>query len=52
MPREEAIVLIAGADPLRDSKYDIEKHPRWKEVHPGHGGAVCEPYEPGKRERQ
>ena len=52
MPRDEAIVLIAGTDPLRDAKYDIERHPRWKEVHPGHDGAICEPYEPGKRERQ
>ncbi len=52
MPRDEAIVLIAGTDPLRDRKYDIERHPRWKEVHPGHDGAVCEPYEPGKSEGQ
>jgi tRNA A37 N6-isopentenylltransferase MiaA len=50
MPRDEAIVLIAGTDPLRDRKYDIESHPRWKEVHPGHDGAVCEPFEPGKSE--
>ena len=52
MPRDEAIVLIAGTDPLRDRKYDIERHPRWKEVHPGHDGAICEPYEPGKSEEQ
>ena len=52
MPRDEAIVLIAGTDPLRDRKYDIESHPRWKEVHPGHDGAVCDPYEPGKGEEQ
>ena len=52
MPRDEAIVLIAGTDPLCDRKYDIERHPRWKEVHPGHDGAICEPYEPGKSEEQ
>ncbi|MBQ9042365.1 MAG: type IV secretory system conjugative DNA transfer family protein [Eggerthellaceae bacterium] len=52
MPRDEAIVLIAGTDPLRDRKYDIESHPRWKEVHPGHGGSICEPYDPGKGEGQ
>lgn len=51
MPRDEAIVLIAGTDPLRDAKYDIERHKRWKEVHPGHEGAVCEPYRPGKVEK-
>ena len=27
-------------------------NPRWKEVHPGHYGAICEPYEPGKSEEQ
>lgn len=39
LPRDEAIVLIAGADPLRDRKYDICRHPRWSEVYPGHPGA-------------
>lgn len=39
LPRDEAIVLIAGANPLKDKKYDIEKHPRWPEVYPGHPGA-------------
>ena len=40
LPRDEAIVLIAGADPLRDRKYAIERHPRWSSVYPGHPGAL------------
>ena len=40
LPRDEAIVLIAGTDPLRDRKYDITSHPRWDRVYPGHDGAV------------
>lgn len=30
LPRDEAIVLIAGASPIRDKKYRLEKHPRYK----------------------
>ena len=30
LPRDEAIVLIAGANPIRDKKYRLEKHPRYK----------------------
>ena len=40
LPRDEAVVLIAGTDPLRDRKYDITSHPRWDRVYPGHDGAV------------
>lgn len=40
LPRDEAIVLIAGASPLRDRKFDIETHRRWREVYPGHPGAA------------
>jgi type IV secretion system protein VirD4 len=29
LPRDEAIVLIAGADPIKDKKYDTTRHPRW-----------------------
>ena len=29
LPRDEAIVLIAGADPIRDKKYRLEGHPRY-----------------------
>ena len=29
LPRDEAIVLIAGANPIRDKKYRLEKHPRY-----------------------
>ena len=42
LPRDEAVVLIAGANPLRDKKYDISAHPRWGSVYPGHPGALCE----------
>lgn len=30
LPRDEAIVLIAGANPIRDKKYRLEKHPRYR----------------------
>ena len=40
LPRDEAIVLIAGTDPLKDKKYDITAHPRWHSVYPGHEGAA------------
>lgn len=39
LPRDEAIVLIAGANPVRDKKYRLESHPRYKLVDPGHPGA-------------
>lgn len=42
LPRDEAIVLIAGANPLRDRKYDVTRHPRWRDVYPGHSGAAYE----------
>lgn len=42
LPRDEAIVLIAGANPLRDRKYDVTQHPRWRDVYPGHPGAAYE----------
>lgn len=35
LPRDTAIVLIAGTDPLKDRKYDISTHPRWHSVYPG-----------------
>lgn len=40
LPRDEAVVLIAGTDPLKDKKFDIERHPRWPSVYPGHAGAL------------
>lgn len=40
LPRDEAIVLIAGAFPFKDKKYPLERHPRYKQVDPGHTGAV------------
>jgi type IV secretion system protein VirD4 len=39
LPRDEAIVLIAGANPVRDKKFRIETHPRYRLVDPGHPGA-------------
>lgn len=39
LPRDEAIVLIAGANPVRDKKYRLEGHPRYGLVDPGHAGA-------------
>ena len=42
LPRDEAVVLIAGANPLRDRKFDITAHPRWGSVYPGHPGALYE----------
>ena len=33
LPRDEAIVLIAGTNPLRDRKFDIDGHPRRPEVY-------------------
>lgn len=39
LPRDEAIVLIAGASPVRDKKYRLESHPRYERVDPGHPGA-------------
>lgn len=49
LPRNMAIVLIAGTDPMRDCKYDITKHPRWPEVYPGHTGAkYAEPFDFGE----
>jgi type IV secretion system protein VirD4 len=29
LPRDEAIVLISGTDPIRDRKYDTTRHPKW-----------------------
>ncbi len=40
LDRTRAIVLIAGTDPLMDEKFDIERHRRWKQVYPGHAGAL------------
>ena len=28
MPRDEGLVLINGAQPFKDKKYDLRKHPR------------------------
>lgn len=39
LPRDEAVVLIAGALPAKDTKYPLERHPRYARVDPGHPGA-------------
>ncbi|MBQ9043032.1 MAG: type IV secretory system conjugative DNA transfer family protein [Eggerthellaceae bacterium] len=39
LPRDEAIVLITGTDPLRDKKFDVTMHPLYDEAYPGHEGA-------------
>ena len=39
LPRDEAIVLVAGANPVRDKKFRIETHSRYRLVDPGHPGA-------------
>lgn len=37
--RDEAIVLISGANPLRGAKYDVTRHARYAQIDPGHKGA-------------
>ncbi len=39
LPRDEAIVLISGAYPIKDRKYALEQHPRYTQIDPGHPGA-------------
>ena len=39
LSRRKALLLIAGAYPFKDDKYDAAQHPRWDEVEPGHKGA-------------
>lgn len=40
LPRDQALVLIAGTDPLKDKKYPLERHKRYRFIDPGHKGAV------------
>ena len=35
LPRDEAIVLIGGSQPMRDSKYRLETHPRYGDLEAG-----------------
>ena len=39
MSRDEAIVIIAGANPIKDKKAKLERHHRYELVDPGHAGA-------------
>lgn len=39
LPRDEAVVLISGAFPVRDKKYDPRRHPMWARVASGDAGA-------------
>lgn len=53
LPRDEAIVLITGTDPLKDMKFGIETHPRWDQVYPGHKGCRFEaPFDFGEYARR
>ena len=36
MSRSKALVMIAGAKPLKDKKYPLEQHPRYSLIDPGH----------------
>ena len=36
VPRDEALVLIKGALPMRDRKYALESHPKYHLIDPGH----------------
>lgn len=36
LPRDQALVLIAGANPYKDKKYKLESHPRYPLIDPGH----------------
>ncbi len=40
LPRDEAIVMISGAFPIRDRKYALEGHPRYRHIDPGHANAL------------
>lgn len=40
LPRDEAIVMISGAFPIRDRKYALEDHPRYRHIDPGHANAL------------
>ncbi len=39
LSRRKALLLIAGAYPFMDDKFDAADHPRWDEVEPRHAGA-------------
>ncbi|MBR3690588.1 MAG: TraM recognition domain-containing protein, partial [Eggerthellaceae bacterium] len=32
LERDECLVLITGVAPFKSKKYDVTKHPRWKEI--------------------
>lgn len=42
MSRSNAIVLIAGTNPLMDKKYPVEQHERYAFIDPGHKGAFAD----------
>lgn len=46
MSRRKAILLISGTDPLRDTKYPLEKHPRYNWIDPGWRHRSCRFKEP------
>lgn len=46
MSRRNAILLISGTDPLCDTKYPLEKHPRYDWIDPGKRHPKCRFKEP------
>lgn len=44
LPRDKAILLMAGSDPVMDEKYTADRHPNWDEV-AGHDGSKHGLYE-------
>lgn len=39
LPRDKAIVIFSGSDPVIDEKYPADAHPRWREA-AGHEGSL------------
>lgn len=39
LPRDKAIVIFSGSDPVIDGKYPADAHPRWREA-AGHEGSM------------
>lgn len=48
LPRQDAIVIVNGKFPVRDKKYDLTKHPRYRET--ANGGAPAFDYNAAKTE--
>lgn len=44
LPRDKAIVIFSGSDPVVDAKYPAHEHPRWREVACHEGSAHPLPF--------